>query len=213
MRFSCPLALIAASGFVAAKQIMIVVGGNTTEDATKVFQPASVRAKAGGVVYFNFTLGNHTAIRSTFGSPCIPAHDTNISTENGCNSGFRNAGVGSAITSLPVVIDDVNTAIWFFDYNTCAQGGVGGININDSSLQTLDGFRRNAIRLNGSDPSSTSTRRASTTTATMTSATCACVRCNSAFPRWYFVALTQAIWGMIVQLTGGLDMVASLSLS
>jgi len=68
--------------FVTAKQIVITVGHNVTNDATKVFQPASVVAQTGDVVYFNFTLGNHTATQSTFSSPCIPAHDTNV-TVNG----------------------------------------------------------------------------------------------------------------------------------
>ena len=86
------------------------------------------------------TLGNHTATQSTFSSPCIPAHNTNV-TVNGFNSGFRNAGNGQAITNLPVIVDNPNATIWFFDYNTCAQGGVGGININDSSLETLQGFQ------------------------------------------------------------------------
>ena len=42
-----------AVGFVAAKQIVITVGYNTTNDATKVFQPASVIAQTGDIVYFN----------------------------------------------------------------------------------------------------------------------------------------------------------------
>ena len=85
------------------------------------------------------TQGNHSAIQSEFATPCIPAHDTNI-TVNGFNSGFRDAGNGTAITNLPVTISD-NSTIWFYDANTCAQGGVGGINVNESSTETLDGFR------------------------------------------------------------------------
>jgi len=137
------------------------VANNT--DPTKVFQPASVTAKAGDTIFFNFTLGNHTATQSTFSSPCIPAHDTDV-TINGFSSGFRDAGNGQAITNLPVTIDNPNVTIWFFDYNTCAQGGGGGININDSSLETLEGFQRNAIRLNSSAPSSTASSVSSTST-------------------------------------------------
>ena len=77
--------------------------------------------------------------QSTFASPCIPAHDTNI-TINGFDSGFRDTVNGTAITNLVVPITD-NSTIWFFDVNTCARGGVGGINVNDSSTETLDGFR------------------------------------------------------------------------
>ena len=50
------LAALALSFFalVAAQTVLIVnVGGNTDGDATKVFQPASITAKQGDVVYFN----------------------------------------------------------------------------------------------------------------------------------------------------------------
>lgn len=60
---------------------------------------------------------------------------------NGFDSSFRNAGNGTAITNLPVTVTDPNTTIWFFDYNTCGLGGVGGINVNESSYQTLAGFQ------------------------------------------------------------------------
>jgi hypothetical protein len=39
---------------VAAQTVIIInVGGNTDGDATKVFQPASITANQGDVVYFN----------------------------------------------------------------------------------------------------------------------------------------------------------------
>lgn len=87
------------------------------------------------------TEGNHTVTQSAFGSPCQPIHDTNI-TINGFNSGFRDTVNGTAITiqSVPITPDLQNQTIWFFDYNTCGQGGVGGINIDDNSTATLDGF-------------------------------------------------------------------------
>ena len=59
---------------------------------------------------------------------------------NSFDSGFRDTVNGTAITNLVVPITD-NSTIWFFDVNTCARGGVGGINVNDSSTETLDGFR------------------------------------------------------------------------
>jgi hypothetical protein len=34
----------------------------------------------------------------------------------------------------------VNHTFWFYDYNTCGEGGVGVINNNESSSQTLAGF-------------------------------------------------------------------------
>ncbi|EAU91610.1 hypothetical protein CC1G_12089 [Coprinopsis cinerea okayama7 len=145
---------------VHARDIIITVGGNTTENPGAVFSPQSVTADLGDVVIFNFTQGNHTAIQALFGSPCIPAHEID-STVNGFNSGFRDAGNFSAITQLSVPITDPNATLWFYDYNTCAEGGVGGINVNESSWETLDGFTRNAIRLNGTgggDASSTLSR-------------------------------------------------------
>ncbi|CAL1711583.1 unnamed protein product [Somion occarium] len=166
---STVVALLTAVATVSAKNVFIQVGGNTTDNATAVFNPAQVFAKLNDIVVFNFTEGNHTATQSTFSSPCIPASLTD-STINGFNSGFRDTVNGTAITiqSVPITPDLVNTTIWFFDFHTCAQGGVGGININDSSTETLDGFVRNAIRLNGTDSqdtnSSTSTNTSSSTT-------------------------------------------------
>ena len=84
-------------------------------------------------------MGNHTATQSEFASPCIPAHDTNI-TVNGFDSGFRDTVNGTAITTLEVPVTS-NDTIRFYDVNTCALGGVGGSNVNESSLQTLAGFR------------------------------------------------------------------------
>ena len=178
-----------------AKQVVVTVGHNTTTNATAVFDPAEIFAELNDTVIFNctslpilaaslsyphfvsVTLGNHTVTQSTFSSPCTPAHDINV-TLNGFDSGFRDTVNGTAITilSVPITPDIANKTLWFFDYNTCAQGGVGGININDSTTETLAGFavsivyhmlvplrliegktdscfvfvaQRNAIRLNG----------------------------------------------------------------
>ncbi|KAG6846237.1 hypothetical protein H0H93_015124, partial [Arthromyces matolae] len=151
---------------VSAKTVVISVGGNTTNDATTVFQPSSVIAQKGDIVTFNFTNGNHTATQSTFAAPCVPIHDTNV-TINGFDSSFRNAGNEQAITTLQVTIDDSNDPIWFYDYNTCSKGGVGVININASSTETLQGFQRNAERLNGT--ASTSSAASAIASATSTS--------------------------------------------
>lgn len=87
------------------------------------------------------TQGNHTATQSVFYAPCVPAHEANI-TINGFNSDFRNAGNFNAITILtvPILPENVNTTMWFYDYNTCGEGGVGVINDNESSTETLAGF-------------------------------------------------------------------------
>ncbi|KAG6861113.1 hypothetical protein C0995_003842 [Termitomyces sp. Mi166 len=145
------LASVVAAAF--AKTIVITVGGNTTNDATTVFQPNTVVADKGDTVLFNFTNGNHTATQSSFATPCVPIHDTDIIV-NGFDSSFRDAGEEQAITTLPVAIGNPNETIWFYDYNTCSKGGVGAINLNKSSTETIDGFQRNAQRLNGTAHSS-----------------------------------------------------------
>ncbi|OBZ69566.1 hypothetical protein A0H81_10266 [Grifola frondosa] len=171
--------LFAAVAAVTSKDIVITVGHNTTDNATTVFEPAEVHADIGDTVTFNFTLGNHTATQSTFGAPCVPIHDTN-STINGFDSMFRDTVNGTAITTLPVSIID-NSTLWFFDFNTCGDGGVGVINANDSSTATLAGFQvrplrssrslgradmaaqRNAIRLNGTASQTSSSASPSST--------------------------------------------------
>ncbi len=82
-----------------------------------------------------------------FTSPCVPQHDTNI-TLNGFNSGPRDTVNGTAITQLEVLVQDA-APIWFFDANTCMQGGVGGINLDEDSGQTLGGARVSAIGVFG----------------------------------------------------------------
>ncbi|KAI0037535.1 hypothetical protein FA95DRAFT_1614116 [Auriscalpium vulgare] len=144
--------LLASAYLVVAKDIYVQVGGNTTGDGTTVFNPQRVEAKLGDNVIFNFTQGNHTATQSTFQAPCESAHDFNISL-NGFDSGFQIVQNGSApkIQPVPILVENENQTMWFFDWNTCGEGGVGVINNNESSDQTLAGFVRNAIRLNGTD--------------------------------------------------------------
>ena len=148
--------VLASVYLAAAKTIVITVGSNTT-DGTTTFDPQRVDAVLGDTVIFNcnffrrscrtglivipVTLGNHTATQSTFSSPCIPAHDTNA-TINGFDSGFRNTTPGTAgsILSVPILEQNQNQTFWFFDSNTCGEGGVGAINNNESSTETVAGF-------------------------------------------------------------------------
>ena len=168
MARSCPLnapsshrpclQLLASVCGAAAKTIVITVGGNTTNNGTTTFVPQRVDAALGDVVLFNckflrltffgknltgiaVTDGNHTATESTFSKPCIPAHETNT-TINGFDSGYRDTQpdtVGSSL-AVPIIIQNENHTFWFFDYNTCGEGGVGVINNNESSNETLAGF-------------------------------------------------------------------------
>jgi len=150
------LLVLASVYLAAAETIVITVGGNST-DGTTTFVPPRVVAVLGDTVVFNFTSGNHTATQSTFSDPCIPAHDTDP-TINGFDSGFRNTTPGTAgsILSVPILEQNQNKTFWFFDFKTCGQGGVGAINNNESTTETLAGFVRNAIRLNGTNSSDTS---------------------------------------------------------
>ncbi|KAF5348646.1 hypothetical protein D9758_006760 [Tetrapyrgos nigripes] len=150
--------------------IWVTVGLNTTNNASAVFQPANIKANLGDTVIFNFTQGNHSATQSTFDTPCIPAHETNI-TLNGFDSGSRIHQNNSAvidILSVPILEENFNMTMWFYDVNTCGEGGVGVINSNDSSTETYDGFR-NAIRLNGTQSSSISSTASRTATVSATS--------------------------------------------
>ncbi|THH06969.1 hypothetical protein EW145_g3713 [Phellinidium pouzarii] len=144
--------LALSSSFAAAANVFVQVGGNMTAgDNTTTFSPQRVVAKANDIVVFNFSQGTHSATQSTFASPCIPAHDTNI-TINGFDSGLRQAGnAGGAVTILSVPISDPNEAIWFYDASpgACGSGAVGSINDNENGNATLAGFVRNAERLNG----------------------------------------------------------------
>ncbi|KAJ7496926.1 hypothetical protein FB451DRAFT_1549945 [Mycena latifolia] len=161
-----PAALLAVSALVASAlsqsstslspaQIthVITVSNNlTASNGTNVFSPQVVNASLGETVLFNFTQGNHSATQSTFAVPCVPAHDTN-STINGFDTDLRPAGNGTSITTFVIVMnpDIVNTTLWFYDKSTCGIGGVGVINAGNVSatLQPIDAFVRNAIRLNG----------------------------------------------------------------
>jgi len=180
--FSLAVSALAAAAVAYAQNntYYIIVGQNTTTNASLVFQPQEVHAVVGDTVVFNFTVGNHTAIQATFAEPCIPAHEANI-TINGFNSGFRDAGnfTSMSILTVPILPQNVNTTMWFYDYNTCGLGGVGVINANDSSTETLAGFERNAIRLNGTGsvtsssagPTSTSPSGSSSSASTTSTST------------------------------------------
>jgi hypothetical protein len=148
--------VLASVYLAAAETIVITVGGNST-DGTTTFDRQRVVAVLGDTVVFNckffflscrrdlidipVTSGNHTATQSTFSNPCIPAHDTDV-TINGFDSGFRNTTPGTAgsIMSVPILQQNQNQTFWFFDFNPCGQGGVGVINDNESSTETLVGF-------------------------------------------------------------------------
>ncbi|KAH8994433.1 hypothetical protein EDB92DRAFT_1934262 [Lactarius akahatsu] len=144
------VAVLASVYLTVAETIVVTVGGNTTGDGTTTFTPQQIVAKRGDIVTFNYGLPPSTAF----------------------NSGFRNTtpGAPGSILTVPILEQNENHTFWFFDYNTCGQGGVGVINNNESSTETLAGFVRNAIRLNGTNSSDT-TSGTTTSSRTSTSAT------------------------------------------
>ncbi|KIP05215.1 hypothetical protein PHLGIDRAFT_129004 [Phlebiopsis gigantea 11061_1 CR5-6] len=162
MRAATFLVAASAAALAAAERIQVLIGANTTANVSQIFQPAEIHAKMGDVVVFNFTNGTYDLVQATFDAPCIPAHDHNASL-NGFNTGPRPANNGTSITTFELPITDNTTTIWFYENSTCGLGGVGGININDSSTETLAGFVRNAIRLNGTNSSSSSSALPSST--------------------------------------------------
>ncbi|KAI0317186.1 hypothetical protein OF83DRAFT_173976 [Amylostereum chailletii] len=178
----------------SAKDIWIQVGGNTTQNASLVFQPGSVAAQVGDTVFFNFTQGNHSAIQSTFDAPCVPIHIHNTSL-NGFDDGLHLAGNGSNVTieAVPILQQSANTTFWFYDVNTCGQGGVGVINSNESSTQTLEGFIRNAIRLNGTSSSSSSSSSAASRTSTATSTSASATGTSSSGDRAVKIGALSAV--------------------
>ncbi|KXN87480.1 hypothetical protein AN958_08785 [Leucoagaricus sp. SymC.cos] len=176
---------------VSAKVVVVTVGVNATDSPSSYFDPPTVTANRGDVVYFNFTVGNHTVTQSVFAAPCMRAHDFNQSI-NGFDSGFRNAGNHSAITNLQIPIEDPSTTIWYFDWNTCSTGGVGAINVNESSSETYDGFVRNALRLNGTENEPTSVSNSESRSATASSTATTSTRSSGA-TQVAVVGLTGAV--------------------
>lgn len=158
------LLLLTCIHYVGAKDVIITVGAG---NGTMVFSPQSVNASLNDVVVFQFTNGTHSATQSDFPTPCIPISITNT-TINGFDSGLRPAV--SPPTELRVNIDSRNngTPIFYFDSanGSCGMGAVGVINVNASSEETLDGFVRNAERLNGTQATETISSSSSGSTPT-----------------------------------------------
>ncbi|KAJ7668642.1 hypothetical protein DFH06DRAFT_1321878 [Mycena polygramma] len=168
---SCVAAQSSSASAAGAKATHIVTVANnlTATNGSAVFTPQVINAALGDTVIFNFTQGNHSATQSDFATPCEPLHDTNV-TKNGFNTDLRPAGNGTSVTQFTLIMnpDIANDTIWFYDQATCGIGGVGVINPGNVSatLQTIDGFERNAVRLNGTGATSSSSAAPSSTGST-----------------------------------------------
>ena len=112
---SFALAALAASTFVAAKDISVTVG----EGGLK-FNPESVTAAAGDNVIFTFKGGNHTVTQSTFANPCTPL-------AGGADSGFQEVIATGKETTIRLPVPAATAPIWMFckQGNHCSQGMVG----------------------------------------------------------------------------------------
>ncbi|KAJ4483515.1 fasciclin-like protein [Lentinula aciculospora] len=179
------IAQSSTSSAAASAQTFVVTVSNSSSasNASSVFVPDQISASVGDLVLFNFTEGNHTATQSAFFAPCEPVNYTNGT--NGFDSNFVvvptnfSTALDGAfpILAVPILESNVNETMWFYDVNSCAEGGVGVINLvagdPATSGETLDGFRRNAIRLNGTSTSSSSSHSSTSTSSSSSSTTSA----------------------------------------
>ncbi|GAW00571.1 fasciclin-like protein [Lentinula edodes] len=189
------IAQSSTSSAAASAQTIIVTVSNASSatNASSVFSPDQITAGVGDLVLFNFTEGNHTATQSAFFAPCESVNYTNGT--NGFDSNFVVVPTNFSleldgafpILAVPILESNVNITMWFYDVNTCAEGGVGVINLvagdPATSGDTLDGFRRNAIRLNGTSTSSSSSH-SSTSTSSSSSSTTSASQGNGAMKRF-----------------------------
>lgn len=139
---------------------IIVSNASSATNATSVFNPDQITAGLGDLVLFNFTEGNHTATQSAFFAPCESVNYTNGT--NGFDSNFVVVPTNFSleldgafpILAVPILESNVNITMWFYDVNTCAEGGVGVINLvagdPATSGDTLDGFRVSDLSLRSS---------------------------------------------------------------
>jgi len=145
----------------------VVVGGTS---AGLVYTPSNITAQPGDTVTFQFQQKNHTVTQSTFANPCRALTLTSTTGQVGFDSGFM--PVGANATSFPTYTIQVNdtTPIWAYCKQTahCGQGMVFAINAVETSANTFEAFKAQAIALNGtaSATSSGATPYATTQTGT-----------------------------------------------
>ncbi|KAF9441727.1 hypothetical protein P691DRAFT_739496 [Macrolepiota fuliginosa MF-IS2] len=137
------VALLLSSAF--AVEYLVGVGKDETTGKKGIgFDPSVIHPIAGDTVVFEFRGGAHSAVQTTFETPCVPL-----------DGGGFNSGVFNVDTSLPVdapglpsvqiTINDTNP-IWIFDQagGQCQQGGV--LAINPTQTQTPAQYKENAAK-------------------------------------------------------------------
>ncbi|KAG1736793.1 hypothetical protein EDB19DRAFT_1021775 [Suillus lakei] len=139
----------------------VVVGGSTL-----TYTPSNITAQVGDTVTFQFMQKNHTATQSTFANPCRALTLTSTSGQIGFDSGFM--AVASTATTFPTYTVKINdtSPIWVYCKQSghCGQGMVFSVNAVESGPNTYAAFKANAIQLNGTSSTTTSTGAQATQT-------------------------------------------------
>jgi plastocyanin len=139
----------------------VVVGGSTL-----TYTPSNITAQVGDTVTFQFMQKNHTATQSTFANPCRALTLTSTSGQVGFDSGFM--AVASNATTFPTYTVKVNDTapIWVYCKQSghCGQGMVFSVNAVESGPNNYAAFKAQAIQLNGTSSSTTSTGAQATQT-------------------------------------------------
>lgn len=139
----------------------VVVGGSTL-----TYTPSNITAQIGDTVTFQFMQKNHTATQSTFADPCRSLTLTSTSGQVGFDSGFM--AVASNATTFPTYTIQINNTapIWVYCKQSghCGQGMVFSVNAVESGANNYAAFKAQAIRLNGTSSSTTSTGAQATQT-------------------------------------------------
>ncbi|KXN82384.1 hypothetical protein AN958_02622 [Leucoagaricus sp. SymC.cos] len=154
------VALLLTPSCVFAAEYLVGVGKDETTGKKGIgFDPSVIHPGAGDVVVFEFRSGPHSAVQTTFETPCVPF-------DGGFSSGVFTVDDSLAVDApgLPTVRLTINNTdpIWIFDQagGQCQQGGV--LSINPTQTQTPAQFKENAAN---SPVSPTSSSAVSTPTA------------------------------------------------
>jgi len=132
--FTATSALLAAATAVSAETFNVLVG----QAGALTYEPASVTAKAGDIVNFQFMSKNHTVTQSTFTSPCVAK-------PQGVDSGFQFIPAGAAQQATwSITVNNDTAPLWFFCNQGahCKAGMVFAINPN--AEKTIDAFKASA---------------------------------------------------------------------
>ncbi|EJD45918.1 hypothetical protein AURDEDRAFT_184545 [Auricularia subglabra TFB-10046 SS5] len=123
----------------AAKRQVVLVGAADEGESSALFTPAHVHLDAGDELVFSFNISgtNHSVVQSSRDAPCAPI-------KGGFNSGFIEGGSSSANATFSLLIETVDTPIFFYcaqvDAETavphCARGMWGNINADSDAIET-----------------------------------------------------------------------------